>query len=163
MKSILSPSEQTMVTNAMRNELTASLSYRQFAAAMKRSGYFGAAAFFNKESQDEMSHYVKWEDFANDCGYLALVPTVDEEFDKPAGLREAVQAAYNMERDLLSFYCDQYELADNHVLCPVLLEFIDVQRKAVGEYGDLLSTLERAKDNIAAILMIDQQMKESVG
>lgn len=163
MKSILSPSEQTMVTNAMRNELTASLTYRQFTAAMKRSGFFGAAAFFHKESQDEMTHYVKWEDFANDCGYMALVPDIEDEFDKPTTLREAVQSAFNMERELLDFYCAQYEMVDNHVLCPVLLEFINTQRQAVGEYGDLLSTLDRAKDNIAAILMIDQQMKESVG
>lgn len=163
MKSLLSPSEQKMVTKAMQNELTASLSYRQFAAVMKRLGYFGAAAFFDKESRDEMTHYVKWEDFGNDCGYLAEVPEPDSDYAKPTGLREAVAAAYEMERDLLSFYSEQLNLADGCVLHPVLLEFIDVQRRAVGEYGDLLSTLDRAKDNPAAILMVDQQMKESVG
>lgn len=162
MKNLLSPSDQAMVTNAMQNELTASLSYRQFAAIMKRVGFFGAAAFFNKESQDEMTHYVKWEDFANDCGYLALVPEVEDDLDEPTGLREAVEAAYDMEKALLEFYCNRLEMADNRILHPILLEFIDVQRHAVGEYGDLLSTLNRAKDNIAAVLMVDEQMKASV-
>ena len=151
-----------MITKAMQNELTASLTYRQFAAVMKRAGYFGAAAFFNKESRDEMTHYVKWEDFANDCGYLAEVPDLTSDYAKPAGLREAAQAAYEMERDLLDFYCEQLALADNHVLHPVLLAFIDVQRLAVGEYGDLLSTLDRAKDDPAALLMVDKQMGEGV-
>lgn len=159
MKQILSASEQELVVNAMENELRASLSYRKLSATMKRMGYFGAAAFFDKESRNELEHYVKWEDFANDCGFLALGLDHEDVVSTPGTLREAVQSAFDMERDLLSFYCSGLEETENHVLNPILLKFIDVQRKAVGEYGDLLSTLDRAKDNPAALLMVDQQMK----
>lgn len=162
MKGILSSSDQVRVDESLAFELSASLAYRQLSAAMKRAGYFGAAAFFDKESHDEMAHYVKWEDFANDCGYLATVPTIKKDFETPVELREAVKVAYDMERELLEAYCNMLEIAEGHVLHPILHEFITTQRLAVGEYGDLLSTLDRVRGDAAGTLMVDQQMKEAV-
>lgn len=161
MKSILSASDKTTIEKALSHELFAMLSYRQFSAAMKKAGFSGAAAFFDKESSDEMKHYIEWENFLNDCNVMGEVPEITESFEKPTDLHAAVQCAYDMERELLNFYILQLELSDNRVLHPILMEFIDNQRVAVGEYGDLLSTLNRVKDNIAGQLIVDGQMKES--
>ena len=39
-----------------------------------------------------------------------------------------------------------------------LLQFLEIQTKSVGEYGDLLARLDRAGANEAAILMIDNEL-----
>jgi ferritin len=44
------------------------------------------------------------------------------------------------------------------VTAEFLLQFLRIQRKSVGEYGDLKSRLELAGDNRAAILQIDTEL-----
>jgi ferritin len=39
-----------------------------------------------------------------------------------------------------------------------LLQFLEIQRKSIGEYGDLLARLQIADDNAAALLMIDNEL-----
>jgi ferritin len=42
----------------------------------------------------------------------------------------------------------------------ILLEFIEIQRKAVGEYGDLIARLEIIKDDPCGFIIFDQEMKK---
>jgi ferritin len=44
------------------------------------------------------------------------------------------------------------------VTAQFLLQFIEIQRKAVGEVKDILSLLNIAKDNSAALLEIDEKL-----
>ena len=39
-----------------------------------------------------------------------------------------------------------------------LLQFLEIQRKSIGEYGDWLSRLELAGDDKCAILIIDKEL-----
>ena len=38
------------------------------------------------------------------------------------------------------------------------MQFLEIQRKAVGAYGDLLARLELAGDDKCALLLIDQEL-----
>jgi ferritin len=39
-----------------------------------------------------------------------------------------------------------------------LLQFLEIQRKSVGEYGDLLTRLKIVQDDAAGQLMIDKEL-----
>ena len=89
------------------NELTASLSYKQVSNCMKQIGYFGSAAFFLKESEDEITHYQIWADAANDLGFILEIPSVKPK-EKPMGIKEAFDFYYRNEKELLDFYVKFY-------------------------------------------------------
>ena len=39
-----------------------------------------------------------------------------------------------------------------------LLQFLEIQRKSTGEYGDLLARLDRANGDECGILIVDQEL-----
>lgn len=138
------------------NELTASVSYKQVSNCMKQIGYFGAAAFFSKEADDEIAHYQVWADAANDFGFILEIPSVKPK-EKPMGLKEAFDFYYRNEKELFDFYNNFYSECDDPALHQVLLQFIEIQRKSVGEAGDFLATLEQCDDK-ASLLVFDKEL-----
>ena len=158
-KSLLSADDKSRAQEALANELKAHLTYRQFSASMQRAGYFGASAFFDKESADEMEHYKDWENFMDDRGDMASVPKTPAAYFKPALLKPALEAAYKMELELGEFYEEFYEATSDLTLKVYIQKYIEIQRQSVGEYGDLIARVERCGDNQAALLLFDAELK----
>jgi ferritin len=158
-KSLLTADDKKRAQEALENELKAHLTYRQFSASMRRAGYFGASAFFDKESADEMAHYKNWEEFMDDRGDIASVPKTPGTYLKPSLLKTAFEEAYQMELELGEFYEGFYEASDDPTVKVYVQQYIEIQRKSVGEYGDLLARLERCGDNQAALLVFDTELK----
>jgi len=63
---------------------------------------------------------------------------------------------------LLNQYMEFYKIAEEQecIVDIYLHQFIDIQRKAVGEYGDLISRYTRCGKNEAAILEFDEYLGE---
>ena len=158
-KSLLTADDKKRAQQALENELIAHLTYRQFSASMQRAGYFGASTFFDKESGDEMEHYKDWEEFMDDRGDMASVPKTPGIYPKPSLLKTAFEEAYKMELELGEFYEDFYEATDDATVKVFIHKYVDTQRKAVGEYGDLLARLERCGTNEAALLAFDAELE----
>ena len=158
-KSLLAPKIKSILDEAIAAELFAGHLYRHIANQLQRLGYFGAQKFFLAESANEASHYQTIADFMNDCGDVAGVPAV-EAMDEPIGdLRDAIETAYETELQLRNDYNRWYSACgDDAVTAQFLLQFLEIQRKSVGEFGDLISRLDLAKDDRAAILMIDNEL-----
>ena len=157
MKSLLKSTTEKMLSEAAGHELYASHLYKHLANQLQRLGYFGAQKFFLGESDDELKHYQKIADFVNDMGSVLFVPSVPAMTEPVESLGEALQTAFDTELELMNFYAEAHGKSDT-VTAQFLLEFIEVQRKAVGEYGDLLARLERVADDSCGILLIDQEM-----
>ena len=145
------------INDSGTRELTASLSYKQVSNCMKQIGYFGSAEFFLKESQDEVSHYEIWADAANDLGLVLEIGNVKPK-EKPMTIHEAFDFYYRNEKDLLDFYNKFYSECEDPTLHQILLPFIEIQRKSVGEAGDFLATLERCGEDKAALLVFDKEI-----
>lgn len=158
-KSLLTADDKKRAQEALEHELKAHLTYRQFSASMQRAGYFGASTFFDKESGDEMEHYKDWEEFMDDRGDMASVPKTPGVYPKPSLLKTAFEEAYKMELELGEFYEGFYEATDDPTVKVFIHKYVDTQRKAVGEYGDLLARLERCGTNEAALLTFDAELK----
>ena len=159
LKTIISPSNKANIENAVYSELYASNLYKHLANQLQRLGFFGAQKFFAEESGSELEHYRKHVEFLNDVGSVAGLPEIDAMNDKVTSLRDAIQIGYDTELQLYQDYKKWYSAAaDDPVVQQFLLQFLDIQRESVGEYGDLLVRLDIAGDDKCALLIIDQEM-----
>jgi len=158
-KSLLNANMKKWLQKSIESELYASNLYKHLANQLQRLGLFGTQAFFLNESADELKHYQIVVDFINDMGDVASMPKVDACADKVTCIGDALDIAYETEYDLLEQYKEFYDIAeeDDCIVGQFLLQFIEIQRKSVGEYGDLLSKYAIAKEN-KEILFFDKQM-----
>lgn len=155
MESLLTDIEQKELNKFGKLELTASQAYLHLSNRMKTLSYFGAEKFFMDESNGEREHYSKIEKFCNDLGGELSVENLDAVSTDIKDIRQALQMAYQMEKDLLIEYetsAKKPELSLKVVL--LLQDFTEHQVEAVGEYGDLLARLELT-DNM---LLFDQEL-----
>ena len=158
-KNLLSKDEIKMITKAIGLELGASNAYKYASNECKDLGFFGSAAFFQKENIDETTHYQIWADFVNDMGGCAEVPTVESPESNSTTLQDIFEAYYKREADLLKFYSDWYMNCGNAAIHVKLQKFIKIQTKSVGEAGDYLATLEQCGTDKCALLVFDNPFK----
>ncbi len=155
-KSLLSSSDKELLNEAAQHELYASNFYKYVAACMQRAGFFGAQKFYEKESADEISHYYLLRDLVNDLGCEIETPGIDE----PKSLKEddclkcVLEASYELELELFNFYNKFYTNAKSPAVQVALIDFVNIQRKAIGEYGDLLARYSKAVD----MLIFDKEL-----
>lgn len=155
MENLLKPAEEKALNKFGQFELTASNTYLFLSNRMKSLGYFGAEKFFKEESDSERAHYCKLEEFANNLGSELTVETIDKVNYEVSNISEALELAYQMEKDLL----DAYETAANNselsLKVVLLLQgYVEEQVASVGEYGDLLARLKLTTD----MLLFDKEL-----
>lgn len=160
-KNLLLPEIKKALQKSIESELYASNLYKHLANQMQRLGYFGAQEYYAKESADELTHYQMIADFMNDMGDVASVPAVKAIEVKTTSLGDALAAQYKAEYDLLVQYEEYYDMSEGKdcVTAVFLMKFLKIQRKAVGQAGDLISRLNRCGNNEAAILAFDDYLK----
>lgn len=150
------------LNDAIHSELYASNLYKHVANQLQRLGYFGAQKFFLSESSDELGHYQKIVDYINDRGLVATVPQIEMQDEKVTSLRDALTIGFETEKALSEDYSEWFKqaMAEDVVTAQFLLQYIEHQRKSIGEYGDLIARLDRAGANEAALLLIDKELGE---
>ena len=135
----------SLLLERLNDEFKAYYFYRSATNWCKNVGYFKAAEFFAKESEDELSHAKKIENYIIDWNVLPDLPTINKpeiEFD---GLDDIINLSYEMEYDLYEAYEDTsmkiFKIGD---LCVFdFLQFYRVtQKEAVAEYSDKINMLE---------------------
>jgi ferritin len=156
---IISANLKAVLDDAVHSELYASNLYKHVANQLQRIGYFGAQKFFLKESADELAHYQLHVDFQNDVGTVAKVPAIEAMNEPIKTLSDAIELGYETELELYENYKDWYEQASSDpVVQQFLLQFLEFQRKSVGEYGDLLARIQLMDQDKAGMLLIDQEL-----
>ena len=152
---LLTEAEKKVINKFGKLELTASQAYLHLTNRMKTLSYFGAEKFFAQESKDERKHYAKHEEFMNNLGCELSVEALGTMTSDVASIKDALDMAFEMEKDLLLEYEKEVRNTELSVKVVLLLqEFVEIQVKAVGEYGDLLARL-LLTDNM---LLFDQEL-----
>jgi len=158
---IISANLKAVLDEAVHSELYASNLYKHVANQLQRLGYFGAQKFFLKESADELAHYQLHVDFQNDVGTVAKIPMIEAMNESIKTLSDAIELGYETELELYENYKDWYEQSSTDpVVQQFLLQFLEFQRKGVGEYGDLLARIHLVDQDKAGMLLIDQELGE---
>jgi ferritin len=161
-KNLLSPSMKKGLQKAIYAELYQSNLWKHIANQLQRLGFFGGQKYFLAESAEELTHYQIFVDFINDLGDVADVPKIDAIEDDIDSIATALQVAYDMELDVYNQYKKFYEEAvDEDVAVGIFMQqFVTIQLKAVGAYGDLISRYNRCGTNEAAILEFDRYLSK---
>ena len=158
-KMIISAECKKMLDEAVHSELYASNLYKHIANQLQRLGYFGASKFFLNESADELKHYQLHVEFLNDVGTVAKVPMIEAMNETIETFSDAIETGYETELELLNNYQEWYrDTAEDPVVQQFLLQFLEIQRTSVGEYGDLLARIQLVDQDKAGMLLIDQEL-----
>jgi ferritin len=156
---IISANLKAVLDEAVHAELYAANLYKHIANQLQRLGYFGAQKFFLKESASELEHYQLHADFQNDVGTVAKVPSIEAMNEPIKSFSDAIELGYETELELYENYKDWYEQASGDpVVQQFLLQFLELQRTSVGEYGDLLARIQLVDQDKAGMLLIDQEL-----
>jgi ferritin len=158
MKSLLSSYDKGQIIAAIGKELYASMLYKDIANKLQKLGYFGAQKYFLKESADELTHYQMWVDYCNDRLDVASVPMIPAQKAEVSSIGDALVLAMNTEIDLADFYDKFYEETECYYTRQRLLEFLEIQRKSIGEYGDLIAKLQIIGNERSGLLIFDSQI-----
>jgi ferritin len=161
LKSLLSKDMKEGLNDAVQVELQQSSLWKSLANQMQRLGYFGSQKYFLAESAEELTHYQMHVEFMNDMGDCADLPKIDAVNDKVKTIGDALEIGYEIELDVYNQYKDFYEKAasEDVVVAQYLLQFLEIQRKAVGHYGDLLAKYKVAEET-KEILEFDQHIND---
>tara|TARA_R110000868_G_scaffold15469_1_gene70530 strand:- start:3105 stop:3596 length:492 start_codon:yes stop_codon:yes gene_type:complete len=161
LKSLLSKDMKEGMQDAVQVELQQSSLWKSLANQMQRLGYFGSQKYFLAESAEELTHYQMHVEFMNDMGDCADLPKIDAVNDKVKTIGDALEIGYEIELDVYNQYKDFYEksASEDVVVAQYLLQFLEIQRKAVGHYGDLLAKYKVAEET-KEILEFDQHIND---
>ena len=161
LKSLLSPAMKKGMQDAVYAELYQSNLWKSLANQLQRLGLFGSQKYFLAESAEELEHYQMHVEFMNDMGDCADLPKIDAVNDKVTDIGDALEIGYNTELDVYNQYKDFYEKAQDEdvSVAQYILQFIEIQRKAVGHYGDLLAKYKIAEQT-KEILEFDQHISD---
>lgn len=160
-KSLLSPSMKKGMQEAVYIELYQSNLWKSLANQLQKLGYFGSQKYFLAESAEELTHYQMHVEFMNDMGDCADLPKIDAITDKITDIGGALEVGYNIEMDVYKQYKDFYKKAEDEdvSVAQYILQFIEIQRKAVGHYGDLLAKYKIA-ESTKELLEFDQHIQD---
>ena len=160
--SLLKPEIKKWFIKSAESELYASNLYKHIANQLQRLGFFGAQKYYLKESAEELVHYQKLVDFVNDMADVLPVPAVPAMADRVTSIEDALNISYETELDLMKQYQQFYNEAEEKykdcVTATFLIEFLQIQRKSVGEYGDFIS---RFQNNKTDVFEFDEYLSEA--
>ena len=154
---LIPPASLSIINEAIQVEFDAFFMYRHLANQAQRLGLFGLAKYFIGESIDELSHYQQHADFLNERGTVAMLPSVEPMDNTVLGIKDALTIAYNAEVELGDKYSEWYSelMSDDPVTAQHLFQFLEIQRKSIGEYADWLSRLNLVT---GSVILIDQEL-----
>ena len=139
----LKPEVAKVVMERIGDEYTAHYFYRNATNWCRNVGYMKAAAFFENEANDELTHAKMVQDYLVDFNIDVVIPPAktDATF---ATLIDIVGQAYDMEYGLFNKYNNISSAIFTVDLATFdfLQQLREIQRSAVIEYSDLLNAAQ---------------------
>lgn len=141
-KSVVIKTDGDLLQSLSNSELSANHLYLYAANCALRKNLLGFVAFFDKEAKDELKHYKRLREAANNCGIeLEMEETPEIEFSGNT-IEAALNGAYEAELALMKQYEKAVDKVENIGLKTLFMEFCLIQLEAVGSIADLLAEVE---------------------
>jgi ferritin len=132
-------------------EFGASLQYVNIATYFDTDDLPQLAAFFYRQAEEETMHAMKFVHYIVEAGGQVRVPAVAEPKYDFQSAKEAAQAALSWEEEVTGQINDLMDLAikqNDHIGQEFLRWFVSEQLEEVSTMNTLLTTIDRAGDNI---------------
>ena len=144
----LSPQIIGLLLPRLSDEFNAFYFYRALSNWCQANGFKIAASYFAKESEDELVHAKKIEDFLNLWNVIPELPSIPKPIYEFTNLADGIFKAYDKEAELYENYESDsnkaLEIGDTCVF-DFLQFFRNQQVTSVGEYSDMKNILEGIK------------------
>lgn len=145
----------------IKGEYNAFYLYRAASNWCRGEGFEKAAAFFAKESDDELTHAKKLEDYITDWNVLPELSSVPKPQVSFSGLMEIIDLAYKAEYDLYELYeetSDKVLKLGEHCTYDVLQFFRSQQNSSVIEYSDKKNMLDGTSGSKFELLLLEEKL-----
>jgi ferritin len=138
----LDPTIVSALEARLKDEYTAHLIYKNAANWCKNVNYKHAAAFFEAEATDELTHAQKLQDYLTQWNVLPQIPVCAVP-NTLTSLVDCINVAYEFEYALLKSYSDLQNALDgpHPATFNFIQQFVDIQNESVGVFSDLLNGL----------------------
>jgi len=138
----LDPTIVSALEARLKDEYTAHLIYKNAANWCKNVNYKHAAAFFEAEAADELTHAQKLQDYLTQWNVLPQIP-VSTVPNTLTSLVDCINVSYEFEYALLKSYSDLQNAMDgpHPATFNFIQQFVDIQNESVGVFSDLLNGL----------------------
>ena len=138
----LDPTIVSALEARLKDEYTAHLIYKNAANWCKNVNYKHAAAFFEAEAADELTHAQKLQDYLTQWNVLPQIPVCAVP-NTLTSLVDCINVAYEFEYALLKSYSDLQNALDgpHPATFNFIQQFVDIQNESVGVFSDLLNGL----------------------
>lgn len=151
-----------LLLDRLRDEYYAFYLYRSASNWCTGVGFIKAGKYFEAESNDELEHAKKIEDFLVSWNVMPDLDKIDKPKTDFKSLLSIIELAYKTEYDLY----EEYEDVSNKILkmgdtCvfDFLKFFRKVQLKSITEYSDMLNILEGIDTNDKyQMLMLEENL-----
>ncbi|HDQ72885.1 MAG TPA: ferritin [Chloroflexi bacterium] len=154
------------INEQIRDELYSAYLYLSMAAYFEDENLPGFAHWMRVQSQEEVSHAMKFFDFVNERGGRVTLFAIDQpqaDFESP---RAVFEATLEHERKVTALIHNLYDLALTEKDYPsqVMLHwFIEEQVEEEASASEILGTLEMAGDHGNALIMLDRALGQRAG
>jgi ferritin len=132
-----------ILTDRIKDEYTAHYYYRAASNWCQDMNYKKAAEFFKNESNDELTHAEKIQEYMTGFNIIPEIPQAPtkHKFDSLIGI---INGAYTMELSLMKEYNKNSQdiFSEDITTFDFLTEFREIQKGAVVEYNDLINASE---------------------
>lgn len=158
----LSQEVMALLNERLQDEFDAFYFYRSATNWCQNKGFFKAAAFFKTDSDDELTHAKKIEDFIVDWNMTPALPNISRPTLEFKDIAEIIEKAYDMEFGLYEKYEDtSMKIFKTGDLC--VFDFLQfyrtTQKESVAEYSDKLNVVEGTnRDSKFEMLMLEETL-----
>lgn len=150
-----------LIVPRIGDEYKAFYHYKAAANWCKNVGYFKAAEFFEKESQNELTHAETLQKYLIDWNITPPLESIQGAKVEFKDLVELINESYSIEYQLYEDYEDTaakvMKLGD---VCTFnfLLPFNKIQQDSVAEYSDKLNMLEGVEATKFNLLLLEKKL-----
>jgi bacterioferritin B len=148
---LISKELETAINQQVGNEFGASLQYVSISAYFTNQDLEQLAAFFNRQSDEERMHAMKFVAYILDTGGQVRIPAIAATRYDFKSAEDAIQAALDWELEvtrqingLMDIAVEQHDYMGQDFL----RWFITEQREEVSTMSTLLNIVKRAKENL---------------
>jgi len=149
-----------LINDRLTDEYFAHYSYQAISNYCYSVGFMKAGEYFKKESDDELVHARKLQEFLFGWNVIPDLPVIAKPKLEFKTLLEVIELAYKLEIDLYNAYndiCETIEEADSAVY-QFLTFFLNVQTESVAAYSDMINLCEGVPSDKLNMLLLEKKL-----
>lgn len=158
---MLSKALEEAINEQIKNELYSAYLYLSMSAYFEAENLPGMARWMRLQSDEEVSHAMKFFDYLYDRGSRVVLRAIDQPPAEFEGPLDIFQKALAHEKKVTGMINDIYALAvkENDYPSQVMLQwFIEEQVEEEKSAGDVVAMLEMIGTHTPSIIMLDRQL-----